>query len=111
MEQGIYIFKDTNSFLKQMRILTKEYNKPKPKILYLNKYIDSCKSVRKELNFIKKCYINSFDSFYNSQVVRITITDYTGCTINIRYTFKGESGYLFREFRKYIKRNKENIYI
>ena len=111
MEQGIYIFEDTNSFLKQMRILIKEYNKPKPKILYLNKHLDSCKSVRKELNFIKKCYINSFDSFYTSQVIRITITDYTNCTINIRYTFKGESGYLFREFRRYIKRNKENIYI
>ena len=110
MEQGIYIFNNSNSFIKAMEQLAKEYNKPKPRIIYLNKHLDSCKSVRKELNFIKKCHINSFDSFYTSQVVRITITDYTDCTINIKYTFKG-TGYLFREFRRYIKRNKENIYL
>lgn len=110
MEAGIYIFKDTDTFLKHIELLAKEYNKPKPKTIYLTKHLDSCQAVRKEIRFINKCNINSFSTFYTSKVAIISITDYTNCTINIKYTFKG-TGYLFSEFRRYIKKHKENIYL
>ena len=110
MAGKVLIFDNPNDFLEVMEELNKGYNKPKPGIIYLTKHLDSSQAVRKEITFLKRCKINSFSSFYTSKVVIINLTDYTNCIINVRYSFKG-TGYLFIKFRRYFKKNFENVHL
>ena len=111
MEQGIYIFDNVTAFIDAISTLENQYNINQSQTVYLNKHLNSIVEVRKEIKFLNKCILNSFQGFRTAKLIKINVTGSDGVNYSVTYSFnsscnKGVYGELHRYFRK-----REQIYI
>ena len=91
MTNGIYVFKDADDFLKTIEDIQQQYNENKQRrIIELNKQLFSTSELRKEINFLDKCRLNSFMGFLTKKIIKVNIT-YDDCDYSVTYYFKGST--------------------
>lgn len=110
MEEGIYIFKDSNSFLKVMEQLAKEYGKPKP-LIELNKHLNTSTEANKEINYLNKCSINCFTGFQKHSLIKLSVTGSDGVKYHITYSFNtGLGNGLYRKLHRYLRKREQGAF-
>lgn len=105
MEQGIYIFDNATAFIDAIATLKNQYHINQSQTVYLNKHLNSLTEVRKEIKFLNKCCLNTFQGFRTAKLIKINITASDGVNYSVTYSFnnscnKGAYGELHRYFRK-----------
>ena len=105
MEQGVYIFKNSDDFLKAMEDIGRQYKTSTP--VSLTKEMLSMEDVRKEIIFLKKCELNAFVGYLTSTLIKINVTFQKG-NYAITYQFKGKI-VLYNELHHYLKQKEWNM--
>ena len=99
MEQGVYIFENSDDFLKVMEDLGKEYKQNN--LISLTKEMLSMEDIRKEINFLNECEMNAFVGYHTSSIIKINIT-FNESNYAITYLFKGKS-FLYHKMHLYLR--------
>jgi len=68
------------------------------------KPITSISDIRKEIEYLDKCFINTFSGFWSNKEIKVNITSNKKIRYIISYHFK--SKYLYKEFNRYLKQKK-----
>ena len=112
MNKGIYIFKDETDFLNVIADLQKEYNNNKPATVEIFKKLENYTQLYKEIDFLKKCTINSVAGFRTAKQIKISATDGLNCKYCITYNFNNCKGnnIIYDKLNRYV-RKRQDIYI
>ena len=85
MANGVYLFEDAEDFLKAIENIQQQYEEnTSTRIVELNKQLFSPSELRKEINFLDKCRLNSFIGFLTRKIIKVNIT-YNGCNYSVTY--------------------------
>ena len=107
MANGIYVFNNADDFLKAIKNIEQEYQeKTSTGIVELNKQLLSTSELRKEINFLDKCRLNSFMGFLTSKIIKVNIT-WDNCNYLITYQFKGSTSgdrTIYKQLHKYLRK-------
>lgn len=111
--QGVYLFESQKDFIQALKELNnhcKTINTPN-NIFYLTKHLNSYVDVDKEISFIDKCIINSFNGFKTKKQIKLTITDSLNCRYCVTYCFNSScpSG-VYARFNRYLKK-RTKVYV
>ena len=91
MGNGVYVFEDAEDFLKAIENLQQQYKEnASTRIVELNKQLFNVSELRKEINFLDKCRLNSFMGFLTSKIIKVNIT-HNNCDYLVTYYFKGST--------------------
>lgn len=111
MANGVYLFEDAEDFLKAIEDIQQKYNEnTSTMIVELNKQLFSTSELRKEINFLDKCRLNSFMGFLTKKIIKVNIT-YDDCDYSVTYYFKGSTssnGTIYKRLHRYLRKREWN---
>ena len=113
MANGIYVFNNADDFLKAIKNIEQEYQeKTSTRIVELNKQLFSTSELRKEIDFLNNCRLNSFMGFLTRKIIKVNIT-VDNCNYLITYRFKGSKNgdkTIYKQLHHYLKKREwQNI--
>ena len=107
MANGVYLFEDAEDFLKAIENIQQQYEEnTSTRIVELNKQLFSTSELRKEINFLDKCRLNSFIGFLTRKIIKVNIT-YNGCNYSVTYYFKGSTNgdkTIYKQLHHYLRK-------
>ena len=107
MANGIYVFNNADDFLKAIKNIEQEYQEnTSTRIVELNKQLFSTSELRKEINFLNNCRLNSFMGFLTRKIIKVNIT-WDNCNYLITYQFKGSTnsnGTIYKQLHQYLRK-------
>ena len=111
MANGIYVFNNADDFLKAIKNIEQEYQEnTSTRIVELNKQLFSTSELRKEINFLNNCRLNSFIGFLTKKIIKVNIT-YEDCDYSVTYYFKGSTssnGTIYKRLHRYLRKREWN---
>ena len=111
MANGVYLFEDAEDFLKAIEDIQQQYDENKQRrIIELNKQLFSTSELRKEINFLNNCRLNSFMGCLTKKIIKVNIT-YDDCDYSVTYYFKGSTssnGTIYKRLHRYLRKREWN---
>lgn len=72
MQEGVYIFEDSEDFIKVIEDL-KDFVGVSGEWIRLSKWLMTLENVQKEINFLNKCEILTFSGFSKQKIIKVSL--------------------------------------
>ena len=111
--QEIYIFDNATAFIDAIATLENQHHikTNQSKTVYLTKHLVSTVEVKKEIEFLNKCILNSFQGFKADKLIKLNITGSDGVNYSVCYSFNSSaSNTIYSKLHRYL-RKRQQIYI
>lgn len=111
MEKGIYIFDNATAFIDAIATLENQQHINQSRAVYLTKHLVTTVEVKKEIEFLNKCILNSFQGFKADKLIKLNITGSDGVNYSVCYSFNSSaSNTIYSKLHRYL-RKRQQIYI
>lgn len=113
MEKGIYIFDNATAFIDAIATLENQHHikTNQSRAVYLTKHLVTSAELKKEIEFLNNCILNSFQGFRTDKLIKINITGADGVNYSVCYSFNSsQSGTIYSRLLRYL-RKRQLIYI